>query len=360
MKITFLTLVAAQNGGCRVVAIYAKKLLEAGHDVHIVSRRPQPQSLPKKVMSRARGRNIQTFDKDHTLFFDEIGDRHILLPWQVPLNPDDIPDADVIIATQWRTAFEASAMPESKGKKAYFVQHHEVHEHLPWDLSRGTYFLPLKKITIADWLVETMAREYGDTDVVKVENSVDTEQFTAPPRARNAVPTVGFLYSTTPFKGVDISLKAIEIARQKFPDLRVMAFGAKDPSPDLPLPDNSEFHRSPPQDKLRELYARCDVWLCGSRAEGFHLPPSEAMACRCPVVSTRVGGTVEIITEGQNGHLVEVDDFKGLGAGLVSVLERSPEEWRKMSDAAHARVNSYTWDDATRAFEAALAEVVGA
>ena len=30
------------------------------------------------------------------------------------------------------------------------------------------------------------------------------------------------------------------------------------------------------------------------------------------------------------------------------------------SPHAHARVNSYTWDDATRAFEAALAEVVGA
>ena len=355
MKITFVTLMASQNGGNRVISIYAKKLIDMGHEVHIISRQPQPQNALRKAKAWAQG--APKHDKDYTLFFDEIGAGHLLLPWKVPLEASDVPDADVIIATQWRTAFEVSALPASKGKKAYFVQHHEVHEHLPWDLSRGTYFLPLKKITIADWLVETMEREYGDTDVVKIENSVDTEQFNAPERARNAVPTVGFLYSKTPFKGVDISLKAIEIARQTFPDLRVVAFGAGDPAPDLPLPENSEYHKSPQQDALRDLYAKCDVWLCGSRAEGFHLPPSEAMACRCPVVATRVGGTVEIITEGENGHLVEVNDFKGLAAGLISVLERSPDAWRAMSDAAHKRVNSYTWDDAARAFESALQDV---
>ncbi len=352
MKITFIQAMAKQNGGCRVNSIYAKKLLAAGHDVTVISRLPEVHSLPRRMINRLRG--VPKPDPDGDMFFRDLGARHVQIPHKYPLEASDVPDADVVIATWWRTAFEVATLPPEKGKKFYFIQHHEVHKFLPWDLSGGSYYLPLKKITIADWLVETMANVYGDTDVIKVENSVDTQQFYAPPRARNETPVVGFLYSQNPFKGVEFTLKAVEIARRRFPDLKVVAFGASSPDEKMPLPENSEFHLLPAQDKLRDIYAQCDVWLCGSRAEGFHLPPSEAMACRCPLVSTRVGGAVEIVNEGVNGHIVDVEDAEALGARLTSILERTPEEWRAMSDAAFARVNSYTWDNATEAFEAAL------
>jgi len=317
MKITFLIIKASQSGGNRVVAIYAERLRAMGHD------------------------------KDH-----------MQIPWKVPIEASDIPPSDIIVATYWRTAFEVAALPDDIAAKAYFIQHHETHVHLPWDLSGGSYYLPLPKITIADWLVETMATKYGDPDVPKIENSVDTVQFTAPERARNAVPTVGLLYSPTPFKGIDISLKALEIAKARFPDLKVVAFGANEPTDRFPLPEGSEFHRLPAQDAIRDIYAKCDVWLCGSRAEGFHLPPSEAMACRCPIVSTRIGGAVEIVTEGVNGHIVDIEDSEALGARVIDVLSLEPAAWKAMSDAAYARAHSYTWDDATRAFETALIDIV--
>jgi glycosyltransferase involved in cell wall biosynthesis len=279
---------------------------------------------------------------------------HIERARAFPIRPEELPDADVIIATWWETAFAVADLPASKGRKFYFVQHHEVHDHLPRHITRGSYFLPLKKITISHWLVDTMAREYGDHDVALVENSVDMGQFHAPERAKNARPTVGLLYSSTPFKGVDISLAAIAHAKRRVPDLQVVAFGTEAISPDLPLPPGSLYEQRPAQDRLRELYAMCDVWLCGSWAEGFHLPPSEAMACRCPVVSTRVGGAVEIVTEGVNGHIVDTGDSTALGDRLADVLSLSPEAWKAMSDAALARAQSYTWDDATDRFEAAL------
>lgn len=356
MKITFVMPVILQNGGCRVVAIYAEKLLAMGHDVKVVSRRPEEQGLARQTVQKLRGKTTR-IDPQRTAYFDGLGDRHIQIPWKVPLEASDIPDSDVIVATWWRTAFEVAALPPEKGAKAYFIQHHEVHSHLPWDLSGGSYWLPLNKITIADWLVDTMANLYNDPGVPKVENSVDTDQFDAPPRQRNTVPTVGLLYSKTPFKGVEVSLKALNIARARFPDLRLVAFGASDPGDDLPLPEGAEFHKLPAQDAIRDIYAKCDVWLCGSWAEGFHLPPLEAMACRCPVVATRVGGTVEAVTEGVNGYLVETGDSEALGARLIDVLSKSPEDWRAMSDAAHARAHRYTWDDAARLFEAELLKI---
>lgn len=358
MKITFLTYMAAQNGGCRVVAIYAQKLLEAGHDVHIISRKPPQQSLPRRILGRVRGR--RSVPKDHTLLFDALGPRHILLPWKEPLEAADLPDADVLIATHWRTAFEVAAMPAEKGKKVYFIQHHEVHGHFAKDITRGTYFLPLKKITIADWLVDTMAQEYGDTDVVKIENSVDTDLFNAPVRARNTRPRIGLMYSTTPFKGTDISIKAIKIARKTIPDLEVLAFGAEPVAKHLPLPEGATYHYLPAQDNIPDLYVSCDAWLFGSRLEGFGLPLLEAMACRTPVVATSAGAAPDLIDDDKNGCLVPLEDPEAMAAGLVGLLKKSPEEWRAMSNAAHKRVNSYTWDNAAKAFEAALLDAAAA
>ena len=92
--------------------------------------------------------------------------------------------------------------------------------------------------------------------------------------------------------------------------------------------------------------------------EGFHLPPLEAMACRCPVVSTRVGGPVDIIEDGVNGYLVDVEDVESLADRLIRVLSLPESEWRSMSEAAYRAATRYTWDDATDLFEAALQKAV--
>jgi glycosyltransferase involved in cell wall biosynthesis len=99
------------------------------------------------------------------------------------------------------------------------------------------------------------------------------------------------------------------------------------------------------------LYASCDVWLCGSYSEGFHLPPLEAMACRCPVVSTSVGGPVDVIEPGRNGYLAPVGDAAALGDRLLDVLRLTNPQWRAMSDAALGTATRYTWGDATDLLE---------
>ena len=82
------------------------------------------------------------------------------------------------------------------------------------------------------------------------------------------------------------------------------------------------------------------------------------MACRCPVVSTKVGGPMDIVEESRNGFLVEIEDAEALAAGLVRVLTSSEEVWRGMSDAALASARQFTWDQATELFEAALFKAI--
>ena len=67
----------------------------------------------------------------------------------------------------------------------------------------------------------------------------------------------------------------------------------------MPLPRDTEFHLRPPQDRIRDIYSKCDAWLFGSRSEGFGLPILEAMACRTPVIGTPAGAAPELLGDGR-------------------------------------------------------------
>ena len=162
------------------------------------------------------------------------------------------------------------------------------------------------------------------------------------------------MYAPTHFKGVDVALRALDDLRQTHPDLQVIAFGTGPVRRDLPLPPGSHYERAPAQDKLREIYASCDVFLSASRSEGFGLPILEAMACRTPVVATRTGCAEDMIENGIEGHVAAVGDAKGLAEGVRAVLDLPEAGWQRMSEAARARTTSYTWNDATTLFQEAL------
>lgn len=82
------------------------------------------------------------------------------------------------------------------------------------------------------------------------------------------------------------------------------------------------------------------------------------MACRCPVVSTRVGGPLDTVVDGVNGFLVDIDDAESLAGRVVEVLASSEADWRCLSDAALETARRYSWDDATDRLEGALQRVI--
>ena len=358
MKITFIKPIVTQNGGSRVVAIYAEKLLAMGHDVTVVSRFPERKSFSRRTLDFLKGSAAQPSDPNRTVYYDGLGDRHIQVPWTESLNANDVPDADVVIATWWRTAFEVAAFPPEKGAKAYFVQGHEVYGTLPRDLSRGSYFLPLAKITIAQWLVDVMSKNYDDQDVTLVPNSVDTRLFFAAERNKHKVPTIGLIYSDQALKNTALGLRAVDEVRKKFPDLKLVAFGTCNPTQELPLPRYATYHKLPAQSDLPRIYASCDAWVMSSDSEGYGLPILEAMACRTPVVSTRTGAGPDLITDGAEGFVVDIGDQTALADRLAKIIGLDNAAWRKMSEAAHSKAHGYSWDDAATKFEAALQQIV--
>jgi glycosyltransferase involved in cell wall biosynthesis len=265
----------------------------------------------------------------------------------------DVPDGDVVIATWWETAEWVAGLSASKGEKHYFIQGYEISDWWPAERVHATYRLPMRKMVVSRWLVD-IVRSSPDEVIPVVEHGLDHTQFHAPPRGKQPLPTVGMLYSRTAFKGVEVAFRAVELARQALPELGLVAFGADKPRSELPLPARTCFAYRPPQQRLREIYAHCDVWLCASWREGFHLPPLEAMACRCPVVSTAVGGPRDIVEPGLNGYLTSAGDAPALARYLVKIATLPEEDWRAMSDRALTTASRYSWEKSVAEFEAAL------
>lgn len=353
MKITFVLPTLSLTGGIRVVSIFAELLRKRGHSVFVISL-PHPQpSMRQQVKSLLRGRGWISTPENEPSFFDNLGVEHKITDRYRPVEDKDVPDADVVVATWWETAEWVAKLSPSKGAKAYFIQHHEIFDYLPQGRVEATWMLPMHKITISEWLVELARTKYGDRQVSLAPPTVDTKQFYASPRNKQSVPTVGLMYSTIYWKGTDIALKAFSLAAEKIPNLRLVAFSAAALSSELPLPANAEYVIQPDQDKIKDYYTKCDAWLLPSRSEGFGLPIIEAMACRTPVISTPVGAAPEILSGG-TGILVKPEDPEEMAKAIEYMCQLPNSKWQAMSEAAYAKVNNYTWEDATDHFEAGL------
>jgi len=356
MKITFVLSTVGLAGGIRSTAVLAEHLKKRGHEVLAVYPARRQPTLKQQVRSLWQGKGLISRSKKGSSHFDDVDVDLRGIEHPAPITDADLPDADIVVATWWATAYWVDKLSESKGAKVYFIRHHEVFDYFTKenkDRAAATYSLPMHKVTISKWLIDIMRNEYNDSNVSLVPNSIDTNKYYAPPRGKQPSPTVGMVYSKADWKGCDISLKAFSLAAPNIPNLRLVAFGLSEPSPDLPLPPDTEYVRQPPQHTIKDFYAKCDAWLFGSRSEGFGRPILEAMACRTPVIGTPAGAAPELLSDGA-GILVKPEDPENMARAIEQVCQLSEPEWQAMSDAAYAKASSYTWDDAAKLCEQAF------
>ncbi len=359
MRITFLLPSDNLTGGNRVVAIYAQQLVARGHEILVVTCAPDRLSVreaARAVLKRdwQRLRNHAAPQPGHIALS---GVPHKVLERPRAITAADVPDADVIIATWWETALWMHAMPASKGCKVHLIQGYEIWLD-PQVVARvhGALQLPNLKIAISSDLKQTIEDKLGPLGINVVPNAVDLTQFTAPRRAMQPTPTVGFVYAHAAIKGADICTRACELARQQIPELEVVAFGADQPSTELPLPDGAGYFYRPAQSRLKTIYSSCDVWLFGSRLDSFGLPILEAMACRTPVIAVPIGAAQDLLGDG-TGVLVAKESPEAMAAAIVAMCRQAAGDWLARSDRAYAKAHSYSWDDAATRLLATLAQL---
>ena len=90
--------------------------------------------------------------------------------------------------------------------------------------------------------------------------------------------------------------------------------------------------------ELAAAYHAVDVCLVPARQEGGPKSVLEAMASGVPLVTTRVGQAPDLVEEGANGWLVDVEDADALAARAVAIHSGVPAQVR---DSARATAERY-------------------
>ena len=100
-----------------------------------------------------------------------------------------------------------------------------------------------------------------------------------------------------------------------------------------------------PEAELPRLYAGADVFLFASLAEGFGLPPLEAMACGTAVVTSCVTSLPEVV--GAAAWLVEPTDEERIFEATRRLLAE-PDLRREYERLGRARAHEFTWRECAR------------
>ncbi len=95
-----------------------------------------------------------------------------------------------------------------------------------------------------------------------------------------------------------------------------------------------------PHKDMPAYYSLMDIFVHPSLRDGMPNALLEAMACEKVVIATPVGGTTDVIENGKNGVLVNVNDADGLAESIFQLLSQ-PENRKAMSKSAREAVASH-------------------
>lgn len=111
----------------------------------------------------------------------------------------------------------------------------------------------------------------------------------------------------------------------------------------LGLRDHVYFAGPRPHAELPRWFSAAAVTVLATRSEGWPNVLLESLACGTPVVATRVGGTPEIVRDGQDGFLVPYGDGPALAQALRAALGA---DWNRSALAQRAR--TFDWSVPSR------------
>jgi glycosyltransferase involved in cell wall biosynthesis len=99
-----------------------------------------------------------------------------------------------------------------------------------------------------------------------------------------------------------------------------------------------------------ELYRQADLFVTATTWEGMPNTVLEAMACGLPVVGTRASGLVELVRDGVNGYLVDINDAATMAERLVELLDNPYERQRMGKESRKIAEREFAWDYITEQY----------
>jgi glycosyltransferase involved in cell wall biosynthesis len=279
-------------------------------------------------------------------------------------------DFDCVLTNTVRTEGAVRAAHEAKVPVIWWVHETQVGEHYLREEAKLRSALPLADAILAP--TERTASVYrpfteapvkcSPYGIPDVRNEGDGESKRTPTDVLRFL----LLGSIEPRKGQDIFLEALSLLPdwvQKVAEFRLIGrvmdqdFGSRIEKSAARLP-NVSIEAEGDHRAALDAIRHCDVLVCSSRDEALPVTILEALSLGKAVVSARVGGIAEVLTDAENALLVRPEDPKAMASAIQRVID-NPESARRLGQAGRATFEQKLSQDRFGAdFRELVAEVI--
>jgi glycosyltransferase involved in cell wall biosynthesis len=223
-------------------------------------------------------------------------------------------------------------------------------------------------VAVSNGLREYAFQTTPDLPIKVIPNAIELSEFT-PPRQRALNGTVRLLFvgRFNAFKNVETLLKALGlVAAQNITNFELHLVGDGERRSSLErlvveqgLTKRVRFLGWVEREKIVEHYRRADLFVTATTWEGMPNTVLEGMACGLPVVATRASGLDELVTEGVNGYLVDINDPVALAERLADLIDNPYERQRMGKESRKIAEREFAWDYITQQYVEIYQNIIG-
>lgn len=153
-----------------------------------------------------------------------------------------------------------------------------------------------------------------------------------------------------PRKNFSALIKAFVIVKRKFPEYKLVIVGKKGwkyqeierSVREFQLENDVIFTGYMKDEDLHHTYNLAEVFVFPSLYEGFGIPPLEAMASGCPVISSNAASLPEVV--GDAGLLIEPSSSHKIADAIISLME-NPQLKNTLLEKGFHRSRKFSWED---------------
>jgi glycosyltransferase involved in cell wall biosynthesis len=244
---------------------------------------------------------------------------------------------------------ESPALVHGRRSMAFYSRKHRIAQRVEIASHALASALVGNSTAVVD---ELKLEEGGPEKVCLIPNGIPLGELIMPQeraaaRARFGIPQGALVLTQVAnlhiYKGHADLLNAVASIRDKLPDPWRLLLPGRDGGEQrallaqtarLGLTGNVIFPGEWPGS--REPYAASDIGILASHTEGFSNSLIEGMAVGLPMISTRVGGNIDALDDGENGFLVTPQSPGDLAAAILT-LSAMPDLRHRMGLAARAK-----------------------